>query len=246
MKSPASMNEGPRRPGDAGMNAGIAGRLLLAASIISFLATQAACATREDLIKKAFKNFKGGHAIFVSKKNFRLDVYDRQLKVVASYMIGYGSNADMKPKLYEGDNRTPEGVYAVNEILSMDADSKSPSYRVLRDMNKRYFRASEGHSRFGEPDADLGDNAYGPRYFGIDYPNAEDRARYRKSVRKGMVPLVKGKRAGIGYGIAIHGNNDENAIGHLSSNGCVRMFNRDVVELEQYIQLGTPVIILAE
>ncbi|HNW29125.1 MAG TPA: L,D-transpeptidase [Spirochaetota bacterium] len=246
MKSPVSMNEGPRRPVDAGRSAGTVSRLLLSLFILSFLASQAACATKEDLIRKAFKSFKGGYAIFVSKKNFRLDVYDRQLKVIASYMIGYGSNTDMKPKLYEGDNRTPEGVYAVNEILSMDADIKSPSYRVLRDMNKKYFRASEGHSKFGEPDVDLGDNAYGPRYFGIDYPNEEDRIRYRKSVRKGKVPLVKGKRAGIGYGIAIHGNNDENAIGHLSSNGCVRMFNRDVVELEQYIQLGTPVIILEE
>ncbi len=246
MKSLVSMNEGPPRPGDPGLSVSHVGRLFLALFVISSLVSQPACITREDLIKKAFKSFKGSHAIFVNKKNFRLEVYDRRMTVVASYMIGYGSNTDMKPKLYEGDNRTPEGIYAVNEILSMDADKKLPSYRVLRDMNKKFFRAREGHSKFGEPGVDLGDNAYGPRYFGIDYPNGEDRKRYRKSVRKGAVPVIKGKRAGIGYGIAIHGNNDENAIGHLSSNGCVRMFNRDVVELEQYIQLGTPVIILAE
>jgi murein L,D-transpeptidase YafK len=241
-----SMNEGPPRPGEPGQGVRSMGRLFLSLAIMLPPVTQAACVSKEDLVRKAFSGFKGNHAIFVSKKNFRLEVIDRQMKVIASYMIGYGSNTDMKPKLYEGDNRTPEGVYAVNEILSMDADKKSPSYRVLRDMNKKYFRAREGHSKYGEPGVDLGDNAYGPRYFGIDFPNRDDRKRYRVSVRKGIVPEIRGKRAGIGYGIAIHGNNDENAVGHLSSNGCVRMFNRDVVELEQYIQLGTPVIILAE
>ncbi len=222
------------------------GVLLLPVFAILSVVAAPACAGKEDLIRKAFSTFKGGYVIFVSKKNFRLDVYDRRMAVVASYTVGYGSNPDMKTKLYEGDNRTPEGVYAVNEILSMDADPKSPSYRVLRNMNKKYFRAKEGHGRFGEPDVDLGDNAYGPRYYGIDYPNREDRKRYRKALRKGNVPVVKGKRAGIGYGIAIHGNSDEGAIGHLSSSGCVRMYNRDVVELDRYIQLGTPVIILAE
>jgi murein L,D-transpeptidase YafK len=241
-----SMNEGPPRPGEPGRRVKSMRRLFFFLVIMLPLVTQAACVSKEDLIRKAFTGFKGNHAIFVSKKNFRLEVIDRQMKVVASYMIGYGSNTDMKPKLYEGDNRTPEGVYAVSEILSMDADKKSPSYRVLRDMNKKFFRAREGHSKFGEPSVDLGDNAYGPRYFEINYPNGEDRKRYRGLVKKGTVPEIRGKRAGIGYGIAIHGNNDENAIGHLSSNGCVRMFNRDVVELEQYIQLGTPVIILAE
>ncbi len=246
MKSSVSANAVPLRPGEPEPRVRCMGRLLLPIFIIISMVSQPACASKEDLIKKAFKSFKGSHAIFVSKKNFRLDVYDRRMTVVASYVIGYGSNTDMKPKLYEGDNRTPEGVYSVNEILSMDAEKKSPSYRLLRDMNRKYFRAREGHSKFGEPAVDLGDNAYGPRYFGIDYPNGEDRARYAKLLRKDGIPMVKGKRAGIGYGIAIHGNNDENAVGHLSSNGCVRMFNRDAVELEQYIQLGTPVIILAE
>lgn len=247
MKSRDSMSEGlPKRGKGAGPGLGYMGGLLLPIFAILSIVAAPACAGKEDLVRKAFSAFKGGYVIFVSKKNFRMDVYDRRMAIVAVYTVGYGSNPDMKRKLYEGDNRTPEGVYAVNEILSMDADPKSPSYRMLRDMNKKYFRAKEGHGKFGEPDVDLGDNAYGPRYYGIDYPNREDRERYRKALRKGTVPAVKGKRAGIGYGIAIHGNNDESAIGHLSSSGCVRMYNRDAVELEQYIQLGTPVIILEE
>ena len=94
---------------------------------------------------------------------------------------------------------------------------------------------------------DLGDNAYGPRFYGLDYPNEEDRKRYRKALRSNDLPEKKdGQAPGIGWGIGIHGNNDERSIGNLSSNGCIRMYNRDIVEIEQYIQMGTPVIISPE
>ena len=173
-------------------------------------------------------------------------MYDRRLKSVAGYRIAYGSNPDRKPKLHEGDNRTPEGLYRVNEILSMDADKKSPSYKTLKKMNKKFFRAREGHGKFGMPDVDLGDNAYGPRFFGLDYPNGGDRKRYRKALSSGALPVKPGGTApGIGWGIGIHGNNDENSVGNLSSNGCIRMYNSDIVEFEQYVQMGTPVITVA-
>jgi len=55
---------------------------------------------------------------------------------------------------------------------------------------------------------------------------------------------VNGKIPGIGYGIGIHGNNDEAGVGKRSSSGCIRMYNRDVVEIERFVQLGTPVIIV--
>lgn len=210
------------------------------------IAAQPACAGKEDRVRRAFRSFPGPYAVFVNKKEFRMEVFNRRMEIVAGYVIGYGSNPDMKAKRHEGDNRTPEGVYAVNEILSMDADKKSDAYRTLRDINKKYFRARDGHCRFGEPGVDLGDNAYGPRYFGLDYPNAEDRQRYRTAYRKGLLPRQDGKTPGIGHGIAIHGNNDEKSVGRLSSNGCIRMYNRDIVEFEQYIRLGTPVIISAD
>jgi len=205
-----------------------------------------ACTGKEDRIRDAFRSFRGPYAVFVSKREFRMEVFNRRMEKVAEYAIAYGLNPDMKPKLHEGDNRTPEGLYFVNEILSMDADKKSPAYRTLREMNRKYFRAKEGHARFGKPDVDLGDNAYGPRYFGLDYPNAEDRKRYRDALTEGLLPRRGGRAPGIGYGIAIHGNNDEDSVGHLSSSGCVRMYNRDIVEFERYVRLGTPVIISAD
>lgn len=165
---------------------------------------------------------------------------------MASYRIAYGSNPDGKAKLHEGDNRTPEGLYHVNEILSIDVDKKSSSYKKLRDLNKIFFRARDGHCRYGEPDVDLGNNAYGPRYFGLDYPSKQDMARYGHAVRSGTIRPVKGSVPKIGHGIAIHGNNDENSIGHLTSSGCIRMYNRDILEFEQYLQMGTPVTISSD
>jgi L,D-transpeptidase YbiS len=41
--------------------------------------------------------------------------------------------------------------------------------------------------------------------------------------------------------IYIHGTNDEKAIGRPASHGCVRMRNRDVIELFDLVPVGTPV-----
>jgi len=201
---------------------------------------------KNESIRKAFSSFKGSYVIVIIKKQFRLEIYNSKYELVSSYKIGYALNPDMKPKLHEGDNRTPEGNYEINEMLSMDAGKESESYRKLLNMNKVFFKKTKGYHRYGQPDIDLGDNAYGPRYFGINYPNEADRQNYINAVSNGKIPVMNGKPAEIGYGIAIHGNNDEDSIGHLCSSGCIRMFNRDVVELEKYLILTTPVIILHE
>lgn len=43
------------------------------------------------------------------------------------------------------------------------------------------------------------------------------------------------------YGI--HGTNDPQSIGWLVSKGCIRMYNKDVLELSKIVPIGTPVII---
>lgn len=210
-----------------------------------FLISANSCSdSKTDLLKRAFVSQNSGYAIVVIKDIFRLEVYSSEAKLIVSYKIGYGSNPDMKAKLYEGDNRTPEGIYHINEILSMDSGKESDSYRKLLNMNRVYFKKTSGYHKFAYPNEDLGDNAYGPRYYGINYPNERDAENYNKAIKQGVVPVVNGRPAGIGYGIAIHGNNDEDSIGHLCSSGCIRMFNRDIVELEKYIMLSTPVVIM--
>jgi len=201
---------------------------------------------KKESLKKVFSSYRGKYAIVIIKKQFTLEVYNSSYEKVSSYKIGFAHNPDMKPKLYEGDNRTPEGVYEINEILSMDAGKDSESYRKLLNMNKVYFKKTNGYHKYGQPDLDLGDNAYGPRYFGINYPNESDKENYRKAYDRGKIPLVNGTPREIGYGVAIHGNNDEDSIGHLCSSGCIRMFNRDVVDLDKYIMLSSPVIIMHE
>ena len=138
--------------------------------IISFLIIQ--CNNnRKEAIKLAFNGFNGKYVLYVSKRDYSLYVYNRDQNLVADYKIGYGLNPDKRPKLYEGDNRTPEGIYRIVEILSMDADRSSTTYKKLRVMNRVYFKAKDGHYKFGKETIDLGDNAYAPRFFRVDYPN---------------------------------------------------------------------------
>ncbi len=51
----------------------------------------------------------------------------------------------------------------------------------------------------------------------------------------------------VPWGIyGIHGTNKPGTIGYRSSHGCIRMFNQHVIELYNYVKVGTPVIILGD
>ena len=222
-------------------------KICCGALVFIAVALLASCSDKKNTaVEKAFRSFSGKYVILVVKKDFMLYVYARGSGVVKKYRIAYGLNPDGKPKLYSGDERTPEGVYSVSEMLSMDAGQSTESYKKLARMNSVFFRARHGHYKYGKRNEDLGDNAYGPRFFLLDYPGTHDRVRYEKGLREGAIPVENGIPRPIGHGIAIHGNCDVESIGHLATSGCVRMYNDDIVELEQYIQLGTPVIILPE
>lgn len=197
-------------------------------------------------VAAAFEGYRGNYVLTVEKRTFTLRVHDRRGGVAAEYRIAYGLNPDRSTKLHAGDNRTPEGMYRITEMLSMDAQPGSAAYRKLLAMNRVFFRSRDGHYKYGRPDVDLGDNAYGPRFFLLDYPLERDRAKYDAALSKGEIPGGPGGYAPIGHGIAIHGNNDEASIGHLATSGCVRMYNRDIVELEKYVMIGTPVIIYGD
>jgi lipoprotein-anchoring transpeptidase ErfK/SrfK len=42
---------------------------------------------------------------------------------------------------------------------------------------------------------------------------------------------------------AIHGTNRPSSVGHFVSYGCIRMYNRDVMDLFQRVSVGTPVLV---
>ncbi|MFZ5354403.1 MAG: L,D-transpeptidase [Bacillota bacterium] len=44
------------------------------------------------------------------------------------------------------------------------------------------------------------------------------------------------------YGI--HGTNNPSSIGKAVSNGCIRMYNQDILDLVKYVWVGTPVKII--
>ena len=71
----------------------------------------------------------------------------------------------------------------------------------------------------------------------IDYPNAEDRARYRKLVRAGDVS----RRQGIGSLIEIHGQGGRD---QDWTEGCVALENTDMDELTKIARVGTQVTIV--
>lgn len=68
-------------------------------------------------------------------------------------------------------------------------------------------------------------NVYGPRAFVLNYPNRKDRAENR-----------------TGYGIWIHGLEPDSAA--RPTRGCVVLENHDLLDLGQYIEVGTPVYIV--
>jgi len=197
-----------------------------------------------DRVQEIFQSYKGKYVIVVEKSTFSLAVFNRKLKKIREYKIAYGKNPEGTTKLFKGDNKTPEGLYNIIEILSMDADRQSSSYKKLKRMNGVLFSAKNGHSKFGYPKRSLGKNVYGARYFLLDFPNRKDILNYKSSLFQGKIPKKRGEYLPIGSGIAIHGNNDFASIGHLASGGCIRMYNRDIVELNRFITIGIPVLIL--
>lgn len=79
------------------------------------------------------------------------------------------------------------------------------------------------------------------RFLALDYPNAEDRARFEALKRSGAIP----RNASPGGGIGIHGTwpNDDYMIDRYKNwtNGCISLKNGDVQDLYAFIPVGTPV-----
>ncbi|HEY6395645.1 MAG TPA: L,D-transpeptidase, partial [Candidatus Binataceae bacterium] len=117
-----------------------------------------------------------------------------------------GRSFDYGTKLWEGDRRTPEGVYTIIE--------KYPSRRWLW-------------------------------FLRLNYPNYIDRTRYNELRSEKAIPIEDGQLVGAGGFIGIHGT--DNPIlnsGNVNwTTGCISLDNRDIVELDRLLPVGTVVII---
>ncbi len=77
----------------------------------------------------------------------------------------------------------------------------------------------------------------------LDYPNKDSWAKFKQRKAAGLIPA----NAKIGGGIAIHGTwpNDDLVVDDYTNwtNGCVSLKNEDIDEINEYLTVGTKVII---
>ncbi|MFH1761780.1 MAG: L,D-transpeptidase [bacterium] len=168
------------------------------------------------------KNYS--YLIKVILTEFILEVYKKvkkkNYKRIKSFSVGIGLNTNNNNKQREGDKCTPLGTYYICE--------KAEIY---------------------------GDKTKGPCWLRLTYPNNFD-------IKRGVLQnIISFKQAAIlksayknssfkrietplGFGIGIHGTNRPGSIGTRCSDGCIRMHNRDVLELFRIIPTGIKVEIL--
>lgn len=187
---------------------------------------------------------KSQYVVYIQKTKYKMYVINREKEVLKVFSIAIGKNADLSRKVYEGDGATPEGLYYICEVLSLNAVKTSYAYNRLKQMNSLFFSAKNGHFLWGDPTKDAGYRVYGPRFFRLNYPNEDDIKYYNEMRQKGLLPKnANGHYKDIGAGLAIHGTNDPLSIGHKISTGCIRLNNEDVKQLDAYLQVGSPVYI---
>ncbi len=197
-----------------------------------------------DIVKDYFAANPTRPLVYIHKTAFRIYVITKEHKIVFEAPISVGKNEDLKAKMYQQDQRTPEGMYKIIEVMRSDFPSESPEYKKIKTMNTAYFSAKEGHYRFEDKKKDLGTNSFGFGFFRLNYPNENDRRRYLNALQKGLIPKnAKGDYKGFGAGIGIHGTNDPDSMGHPMTTGCIRLRNEELKALAEYLDLGQRVYI---
>lgn len=83
---------------------------------------------------------KDAYRIVISKSEYTLSVYDNENNWVATYPVVFG-NDDQGDKLYEGDRRTPEGVF---HIVAKKPHAKWSKYLALD------YPTKESYEKFNE------------------------------------------------------------------------------------------------
>jgi|YelNatPaOPRAMG01_1025707.scaffolds.fasta_scaffold01058_29 murein L,D-transpeptidase YafK len=227
----------------------------------------------KEKITSILQTYHKTYFIYVSKSQKRLYLIDKNLKAWRKYMISVGKNQGQKlyrgdlrtPEgIYYIDEiyQYEEPWYLKrlrNKMQLMDKNSKN--YKIykkyyddlvkkylkgrqkLETLNTTFLRAEDGFKRFKTGES-LGFNSFGPVFMLLNYPNEDDYERYKEALDNGIIK----RDANLyfkdpGDGIAIHGTNDEDALGFDSSAGCIRMKNNDILEISKYVMEGTLVII---
>lgn len=149
--------------------------------------------------------------------------------------VWYQAYLPERPNMRKGwirasEVRTHRVIYDIRIDLSAHRMQLYEHGNKVRDypvgVGKPYWPTPQGNffvSVVLQPDNPYG--AYGPRQFGL-------------SAYSDVLTDWPG-----GGQVAIHGTNNPSGIGTDISHGCVRMYNRDIMDLARFAQVGTPVFI---
>jgi len=224
-------------------------------------------------IQKKLKDYDKTYFIYIDKKVKKLYLMDKTMKIWRNYTIATGEKSGNKlysgdfrtprgiykiTEIYQYDE--PWYLKRIEKKLK-DIDKFDIEYRALKKqqkamikkykknkkriktLNSLYLKASEGHVKYGTKKS-LGKDSYGPVFMRLNFPNKDDLKRYKKAKKAGKIPKNKwGGYKKPGSGIAIHGTNDNNSLGHDASAGCIRVKNNNIKELSKYVMKGTMVVI---
>lgn len=173
-------------------------------------------------LKNKNKNIFGDvkYLICIHKLSYKLDLYEKGSEnPIRSFPIAVAKNTGDKQR--PGDNKTPTSW---GNIVAIPAEYKGADVGVKS--SDVPFRVEEiCEASYWTHDFNDGkgiiEGAYGPWFISLD----------------------------TGWeGIGIHGTHDPNSIGTNASEGCIRLLNKDIIELKEIIStdnggIGTKVII---
>ncbi len=169
-----------------------------------------------DYLRQQFPGYDSEHVALVSISGQLLSLFEGG-KLVASYPVSTAKNGVGS---VAGSEKTPPGVHYVREKIGQGA----PEGTV--------FRARQDTGLIVDPEL-------APVSTGNDYVTTR-------------ILWLSGLEEGINSGpgidsysryIYIHGTQEEGLIGQPSSHGCIRMRNRDVVEVFERMPAGALVVI---
>ncbi len=132
-------------------------------------------------------------------------------------------------------------VYKEKNLVELYHDGRQiKQYAADMGRNSIYPKCQSGDAATPEGRYRIVSKNTASRYYKallLDYPNSDDRARFREQQRKGEVP----RYASLGSMIEIHG---EGGRGQDWTLGCVALSNRDMNDLFSRAEVGTPVTIV--
>lgn len=187
---------------------------------------------------------KGQNSILIDRKNKRMSLVDESGKNLLTCPIGIG-RGPLARKTSMQDCITPVGSFVVDVVLTADPKlneidgkrkieiSKNPRFvplvkdgsglaEIFQTMNRQDF------NRDGKADS-----AYGFAFLGLDGKTTGPK-------------LIAAGKSARWYSIALHGTpNEQKAIGHTTSEGCIHL-EKAVLQkilMERLAGVGTPVYI---